>query len=93
MGSVVAAKRTQRQAHPGGGVEKGRWRLEPGQLSRGRGSGSSPDAAKRFGGNLRRGFSLVPASVSSCVNRGIGDHGQGFCKGSNEIRGVKHYKL
>lgn len=28
----------------------------------------------------------------SCANRGLGGHGQGCCKGSNEIRGVKHYK-
>lgn len=43
---------------------------------------------------------FAPARVShspshgfSSVSRGIGGHGQGCCKGSNEIRGGKHYKL
>lgn len=27
------------------------------------------------------------------MNRGVGGYGQGYGKGSNEIRGVKHYKL
>lgn len=93
LGFAVAARRRRRQAQLGGGVAEGGTWEEPGSRSRRSGSGSSPEAATCAEGNLRRGFSLVPASVSSCVNTGIGDHGQGCCKGSNEIRGVKHYKL
>lgn len=58
-GGVFAASRTQRRAHPGDRVEEGGLGEEPGSRPRRRGSGSSPCAATRSLGNLRRGFSLV----------------------------------
>ena len=88
-----AAEAPQWRRGAGGGRHTlGRWRREgrgrspaPAGL---RGSGSSPHAAASSRGNLGR---REPRPF--LVSGGIGGHGQGCCKVSNEIRGVKHYKL